>query len=176
MRLVDGLPVRSSGSTSGSPSEDRLSWVIIRCVLGEAGNRAAISICLEQSKDNRPESPRWKLGCLVDGNSIIFLFHFFIFQCWIRELSHLVTIGYDHINCNPPVLIRTPKLTQFEPAQYWGGGPPGNSAVLYPSFCFFFLEGHPIFLGTSRDARAPTKVKKQKKKHPRWELNPRPSP
>ncbi len=54
----------------------------------------------------------------------------------------LLAFGYDHINCNPPVLIRTPKLTQFEPAQYWGGGPPGNSAVLYPPhfFLFFFLE------------------------------------
>jgi hypothetical protein len=47
--------------------------------------------------------------------------------------------GYDHINCNPPVLIRTPKLTQFEPAQYWGGGPPGNSAVLYPFSPFYYL-------------------------------------
>ena len=53
----------------------------------------------------------------------------------------LNTFGYDHINCNPPVLIRTPKLTQFEPAQYWGGGPPGNSAVLYPSIFFFFGFG-----------------------------------
>ncbi len=42
--------------------------------------------------------------------------------------------GFDHINRNPPVLIRTPKLTRFEPAQYWGGGPPGNSVVLNP-FC-----------------------------------------
>ena len=74
MRLVDGLPVRSSGFTSGNSSEDRLSWVIIRCVPGEAGNRAAISICLEQSKDNRPESPHWKLGCLVDGNAIFVFF------------------------------------------------------------------------------------------------------
>jgi hypothetical protein len=49
--------------------------------------------------------------------------------------------GYDHINCNPPVLIRTPKLTQFEPAQYWGGGPPGNSAVLYPFLPFFGVVG-----------------------------------
>ena len=38
--------------------------------------------------------------------------------------------GFDHINRNAPVLIRTPKLTRFEPAQYWGGGPPGNSVVL----------------------------------------------
>jgi hypothetical protein len=45
--------------------------VIIRGAPGEAGNRAAISLCLEQSKDNRPESPYWKLGCLVDGDSII---------------------------------------------------------------------------------------------------------
>jgi hypothetical protein len=51
----------------------------------------------------------------------------------------LCTFGYDHINCNPPVLIRTPKLTQFEPAQYWGGGPPGNSAVLYPFLPFYYL-------------------------------------
>ena len=55
-------------------------------------------------------------------------------NCWTP-----ITFGYDHINCNPPVLIRTPKLTQFEPAQYWGGGPPGNSAVLYPPFFFFFF-------------------------------------
>ena len=72
MRLVDGLPIRSSGSTSGSLSEDGLPWVIISCAPGEAGNRAAISNCLEQSKDNRPESPHWKLGCLVDGDAIIF--------------------------------------------------------------------------------------------------------
>ena len=45
-----------------------------------------------------------------------------------------ITVGYDHINCNPPVLIRTPKLTQFEPAQYWGGGPPGNTV-----YCKFSL-------------------------------------
>ena len=51
---------------------------------------------------------------------------------WFR-----VSVGFDHINRNTPVLIRTPKLTRFEPAQYWGGGPPGNSVVLNP-FCFFF--------------------------------------
>ena len=39
-----------------------------------------------------------------------------------------------NINRNAPVLIRTPKLTRFEPAQYWGGGPPGNSVVLNPFF------------------------------------------
>ena len=83
MRLVDGLPIRSSGSTSGSLSEDRLSWVIIRGVPGEAGNRAAISLCLEQSKDNRPESPHWKLGCLVDGDAIIFAFCSFRFQFFL---------------------------------------------------------------------------------------------
>jgi hypothetical protein len=44
--------------------------------------------------------------------------------------------GFDHINRNAPVLIRTPKLTRFEPAQYWGGGPPGNSVVLNPFFLF----------------------------------------
>ena len=42
--------------------------------------------------------------------------------------------GFDHINCNAPVLIRTPKLTRFEPAQYSGAGPSGNSVVLNPSF------------------------------------------
>jgi hypothetical protein len=46
-----------------------LSWVIIRGAPGEAGNRAAISLCLEQSKDNRPERPHWKLICLVDGDA-----------------------------------------------------------------------------------------------------------
>ena len=38
-------------------------------------------------------------------------------------------IGYDHINrkkSNAPVLVRSRKLTRFEPAQYWGGGPPGT--------------------------------------------------
>jgi hypothetical protein len=50
-------------------------------------------------------------------------------------------LGFDHINRNAPVLIRTPKLTRFEPAQYWGGGPPGNSVVLNPLLfvCGFFL-------------------------------------
>jgi hypothetical protein len=46
-------------------------------------------------------------------------------------------VGFDHINRNAPVLIRTPKLTRFEPAQYWGGGPPGNSVVLNPFSLFF---------------------------------------
>ena len=41
--------------------------------------------------------------------------------------------GFDHINRNAPVLIRTQKLTRFEPPQYWGGGPPGKSVVLNPS-------------------------------------------
>ncbi len=56
------------------------------------------------------------------------------------------TDGFDHINRNPPVPIRTPKLMRFEPAQYWGGGPPGNSVVLNPlffvfcfCFCFFLV-------------------------------------
>ena len=46
--------------------------------------------------------------------------------------------GYDHITFNAPDPIRTPKLKDVEPAQYWGGGPPGNSVVLYP--LFFFLN------------------------------------
>ena len=33
-----------------------------------------------------------------------------------------VVDGFDHINRNAPVLIRTPKLTRFEPAQYMNGG------------------------------------------------------
>jgi hypothetical protein len=49
-------------------------------------------------------------------------------------------VGFDHINRNPPVLIRTPKLTRFEPAQYWGGGPPGNSVVLNPFFSISSTE------------------------------------
>ena len=49
-------------------------------------------------------------------------------ECALRN------VGFDHINRNAPVLIRTPKLTRFEPAQYWGGGPPGNSVVLNPLF------------------------------------------
>ena len=49
-------------------------------------------------------------------------------------------VGFDHINRNAPVLIRTPKLTRFEPAQYWGGGPPGNSVVLNPFPFFFFFS------------------------------------
>jgi hypothetical protein len=50
---------------------------------------------------------------------------------------HFDLFGFDHINRNAPVLIRTPKLTRFEPAQYWGGGPPGNSVVLNPIFSFW---------------------------------------
>ena len=56
---------------------------------------------------------------------------------WVESVHRVV--GFDHINRNPPVLIRTPKLTRFEPAQYWGGGPPGNSVVLNPFFCVFLL-------------------------------------
>jgi hypothetical protein len=47
-------------------------------------------------------------------------------------------IGFDHISRNAPVLIRTPKLKRLEPAQYWGGGPPGNSVVLNPFSSFAF--------------------------------------
>ena len=47
-----------------------------------------------------------------------------------------LVVGYDHITYNAPDPIRTPKLTCVEPAQYWGGGPPGNSVVLYPLFVF----------------------------------------
>ena len=59
-----------------------------------------------------------------------------------RSLPHSINIpiGFDHINRNPPVLIRTPKLTRFEPAQYWGGGPPGNSVVLNPLFFLSFAR------------------------------------
>ena len=77
-------------------------------------------------------------------------------KCWKRHLVgwiklkkcklvgltrlHSFYFGFDHINRNAPVLIRTPKLTRFEPAQYWGGGPPGNSVVLNPIFFDFFRE------------------------------------
>ena len=54
-------------------------------------------------------------------------------------LHFSVVNGYDHITYNAPDPIRTPKLTCVEPAQYWGGGPPGNSVVLYPFFFFLFL-------------------------------------
>jgi hypothetical protein len=47
-------------------------------------------------------------------------------------------VGFDHISRNAPVLIRTPKLKRLEPAQYWGGGPPGNSVVLNPFYSFAF--------------------------------------
>jgi hypothetical protein len=52
-------------------------------------------------------------------------------------------IGFDHISRNAPVLIRTPKLKRLEPAQYWGGGPPGNSVVLNPFYSFAFESALP---------------------------------
>jgi hypothetical protein len=81
---------------------------------------------------------------------------------WVRTFLYPCSsycFGFDHINRNPPVLIRTPKLTRFEPAQYWGGGPPGNSVVLNPTFllfvfvCFFLVCVSCLFcsLPTSRD-------------------------
>jgi hypothetical protein len=57
----------------------------------------------------------------------------------MKVLCVLLSVGFDHINRNAPVLIRTPKLTRFEPAQYWGGGPPGNSVVLNPFLFLMFL-------------------------------------
>ena len=39
---------------------------------------------------------------------------------------------------NATVLVRSPKLTRFELAQYWGGRPPGNSVVLKP---FLLITG-----------------------------------
>ena len=56
-------------------------------------------------------------------------------------------VGFDHIDRNPPVLIRTPKLTRSEPAQYWGGGPPGNSVVLNPILFFFRALQQEVRLG-----------------------------
>ena len=64
--------------------------------------------------------------------------------CSYFDLNHS-SFGFDHINRNAPVLIRTPKLTRFEPAQYWGGGPPGNSVVLNPPFCLFLAFGLNLF-------------------------------
>ena len=66
--------------------------------------------------------------------------------CCISNILILRSFGFDHINRNPPVLIRTPKLTRFEPAQYWGGGPPGNSVVLNPFFGFV-ADAVPISAG-----------------------------
>ena len=43
----------------------------------------------------------------------------------------VVFVGFDHINRNPPVPIRTPKLTRFEPAQYQPG-----TVVLNPILFF----------------------------------------
>ena len=66
--------------------------------------------------------------------------------------------GFDHINRNAPVLIRTPKLTRFEPAQYWGGGPPGNSVVLNPIFfpplLLLLLLDHKCEDWSGKEARA----------------------
>ena len=59
--------------------------------------------------------------------------------------------GFDHINRNAPVLIRTPKLTRFEPAQYWGGGPPGNSVVLNPFFCLMSQKSAYSSVGRAGD-------------------------
>ena len=66
----------------------------------------------------------------------------FVFLAWVYLgcVCHKF-VGFDHIDRNPPVLIRTPKLTRSEPAQYWGGGPPGNSVVLNP-LLFFLLFFH----------------------------------
>jgi hypothetical protein len=72
-------------------------------------------------------------------------------------------VGFDHINRNAPVLIRTPKLTRFEPAQYWGGGPPGNSVVLNPlSFArlgqlFLALFDYYVYIDLERNDLARTK-------------------
>jgi hypothetical protein len=65
------------------------------------------------------------------------------------------SFGFDHINRNAPVLIRTPKLTRFEPAQYWGGGPPGNSVVLNPFFCYFFCFFWFLFFDQTKKAPRP---------------------
>ena len=42
------------------------------------------------------------------------------------------------INRNAHVLARSRKLTRFEPAQYWGGGPPGNRVALLSHTCALF--------------------------------------
>ena len=79
---------------------------------------------------------------------VFVIFFFFVFEVcfltirsdsfrlslWSDEQFQSKNDGFDHINRNAPVLIRTPKLTRFELAQYWGGGPPGNSVMLNPIF------------------------------------------
>ena len=82
-------------------------------------------------------------------------------------------IGFDHISRNAPVLIRTPKLKRLEPAQYWGGGPPGNSVVLNPFYSFLegiqgvsdFLHKH-IYTSTTKQKHKKTlkNIKKYTKK------------
>ena len=57
-------------------------------------------------------------------------------------------------------LIRTPKLTRFEPAQYWGGGPPGNSVVLNPFFLLITAEN---VLKAGKIRQNLTKARKVKK-------------
>ncbi len=53
---------------------------------------------------------------------------------WLSLISRtsVVSLGHDHTSHKAPDPIRTPKLNWLGPAQYWGGGPPGNSVVLCP--------------------------------------------
>jgi hypothetical protein len=67
----------------------------------------------------------------------IIVFGFVVRQTSTKEVLRSVSRtnrGYDHINRNAPVLVRSRNLTRFEPAQYWGG-PPGNGVELCPFFC-----------------------------------------
>jgi hypothetical protein len=105
-------------------------------------SRVQVPICCSECEihidSNQDLSHSTKINLCVGPNLLpgvgpLWWARTFLYPC----SSHY--FGFDHINRNPPVLIRTPKLTRFEPAQYWGGGPPGNSVVLNPAFFFCFL-------------------------------------
>ena len=74
----------------------------------------------------------------------LWFFIFLLSKNNVKSEINFQKIGFDHINRNAPVLVRSPKLTRFEPAQYWGGRPPGNSVVLNPFYLFTFFW-HKIF-------------------------------
>ena len=88
----------------------------------------------------------WPLRKDDTHNSRTYHFCFWLFT-YLQSVGYktravTIYIGYDHINRNAPVLVRSRKLTRFELAQYWGGGPPGNSVVLYP----FYIQKIQIML------------------------------
>jgi len=84
--------------------------------------------------------------------AVVSIFVWYSTACYFWALTALLnsdttisTVKKKKKKNNAPVLVRSRKLKRFEPAQYWGGGPPGNSVVLYPYFfsvelcCALFL-------------------------------------